>query len=422
MVYIDRDWRFVDCHWGARHVINSRDIDDPDNFCYAMDEFYFLTDPDEMIFMHYPDEPAWQLLSHPFSMEDFIGLPVVKSHFFQYGLKFTTSIDSVINTNTGLVDVLLKKNEKHSLAFNTRLEQDGDELDGYCIHHFKGKEVIFDLSLPRKGVFFFTIFTCDKDKADSYNNVCSFRIVCSKVENKPFCKFPKLPDGYGPTPLADDLGLSTEKYSEYYLVCQDEKLIMNLKFRCPVKCSQKLVHADDYNTKDRRELETSDDTDPDRLVFQRYRDHSFVSYLMRFQKRGIYVLSIFAGYRDNDSSVLECACRYLIQCNAKCTGNVRPYPKTLQYWKRCRLHEPTTGDLKLNKNIKFKLEVPSADAVAVIVKEQWFYLKKDSSGKLWEGVAHTGKDSTVTVDVYCKQKDNARDFYPLLEYKILQDD
>ncbi|ELU10112.1 hypothetical protein CAPTEDRAFT_77697, partial [Capitella teleta] len=85
-VLIDGDWHFVDCHWGARHVNNTEDYSDPEKFCYSLDEFYFLTNPEDMIYMHYPDEPEWQLLEDPLSVETFVELPVVKSHFFWYGL------------------------------------------------------------------------------------------------------------------------------------------------------------------------------------------------------------------------------------------------------------------------------------------------------------------------------------------------
>lgn len=46
--YINDCWRFVDCHWGARHVDKSRD---PSNgmFCYSLDEFFFLTNPEDMV-------------------------------------------------------------------------------------------------------------------------------------------------------------------------------------------------------------------------------------------------------------------------------------------------------------------------------------------------------------------------------------
>ena len=47
-----------------------------------------------------------------------------------------------------------------------------------------------------------------------------------------------------------------------------------------------------------------------------------------------------------------------------------------------------------------KLQVHKADSVAVIVGSQWYYLKQSEPGnKLWQGIAFTGRDSTVTAEV-----------------------
>ncbi len=412
VVYIDGNWRFVDCHWGARHV-NHPDLSrGPSSVRYELDEFFFLTDPEDYIHMHLPDDEDWQMLSNPINLEKFVSLPVLKSHFFNYGLRFASKEEAEIQSQTGQVEVILKKCKKIPLSFNTRLEREGEELEGYCIYHCQAKEVIFSLGLPDKGTYFLTIFACDTDKSRTYNNVCSLRVTCSNVTTKPFCKLPQLPDGYGPTPLAEELGLTAEKFSEYYLVCNDDKMILNLRFRCPVRISQKLAKGSLLDTQDIAPSVL------DRMVFQRFKDHTFVSYLLRFPSRGIYVFSIFAGYRDSKSQSLDCACRYLIQCNKKSNVPPRPYPKTLQYWHKCRLHEPTCGDLKVNRNVKFKVEVANAEALAVIVGQQWHYLQRDDSGKVWEGVAHTGKDDKLTLDVYCRYKDNDRDFFPLLEYAL----
>ena len=45
VVYIEGEWRFVDSHWGARHVTNSRMSGEAVTgaFCYEPDEFFFLT-------------------------------------------------------------------------------------------------------------------------------------------------------------------------------------------------------------------------------------------------------------------------------------------------------------------------------------------------------------------------------------------
>lgn len=48
-----------------------------------------------------------------------------------------------------------------------------------------------------------------------------------------------------------------------------------------------------------------------------------------------------------------------------------------------------------------------ADAVAVIVGSQWYYLKQsEPNTKVWQGIAFTGRDSAVTAEV---KSDGSRD-------------
>jgi transglutaminase/protease-like cytokinesis protein 3 len=49
---------------------------------YQCDEFYFITDPEDHIYQHFPDDPKWQLLECPITLTEFINLPIVKSPFF----------------------------------------------------------------------------------------------------------------------------------------------------------------------------------------------------------------------------------------------------------------------------------------------------------------------------------------------------
>lgn len=45
VVHVEGEWRFVDSHWGARHVTSVRMNSDAHAgaFCYELDEFFFLT-------------------------------------------------------------------------------------------------------------------------------------------------------------------------------------------------------------------------------------------------------------------------------------------------------------------------------------------------------------------------------------------
>lgn len=51
------------------------------------DDFYFLTDPEEFIYTHFPDEERWQLLDAPVSLEEFEKRVFKTSAFFALGLR-----------------------------------------------------------------------------------------------------------------------------------------------------------------------------------------------------------------------------------------------------------------------------------------------------------------------------------------------
>ena len=115
-LYLDNNWHLVDCHWGARHISKPRDSHsqekmtsvDSNDFRYELDEFFFLSDPQDLIYMHYPDDETWQLMDNPISIEEFEQLPVVKSTFFHYNLSFAQHVPALVMSDTGAVELVLK--------------------------------------------------------------------------------------------------------------------------------------------------------------------------------------------------------------------------------------------------------------------------------------------------------------------------
>jgi len=59
-VHVDGNWYLLDCHWATRH-------DDSSDVRTDFDDYYFLTDPVEMIYSHFPEDAAWQLLESPWT-------------------------------------------------------------------------------------------------------------------------------------------------------------------------------------------------------------------------------------------------------------------------------------------------------------------------------------------------------------------
>jgi len=71
----------------------------PESVCYELDEYYFMSDPHQLIFSHFPDSSDWQLLEQPISLSTFEDLVPVKSSFFKYGLQVHDYREAIIPTH-----------------------------------------------------------------------------------------------------------------------------------------------------------------------------------------------------------------------------------------------------------------------------------------------------------------------------------
>ncbi|PAA47436.1 hypothetical protein BOX15_Mlig019490g1 [Macrostomum lignano] len=98
-VYVEGCWRFVNVAWGGRRL---RQQGGETTLRLGCDNFYFLTEPDEHIFEHYPDEKRWQLLRSPIALSHFMKLPLLKSPFFNAGMRLKKGkYDDTLVTQNG---------------------------------------------------------------------------------------------------------------------------------------------------------------------------------------------------------------------------------------------------------------------------------------------------------------------------------
>ncbi len=61
---IDSIWYIFDPTWGSGYIQNSR-------FIAEINNFYFMTDPNEIVKSHLPFDPLWQLLNYPITSQEF---------------------------------------------------------------------------------------------------------------------------------------------------------------------------------------------------------------------------------------------------------------------------------------------------------------------------------------------------------------
>ncbi|XP_076313648.1 kyphoscoliosis peptidase-like [Tachypleus tridentatus] len=95
-VFIFGAWRLIDTTWGTGY------LDHTGKFQRKMDEYFFLTDPEDLIWSHFPHSEMennysrWQLLDKPITLEQFNTLPKVTPFFLQYNLKIRSCVQNPI--------------------------------------------------------------------------------------------------------------------------------------------------------------------------------------------------------------------------------------------------------------------------------------------------------------------------------------
>ena len=410
-VSIDGNWRFVNCTWAARHVTGHKD-DLPEMF-HKYDEFYFLTDPEDYIYQHYPDDASWQLLDIPLPFSEFINLPVVKSPFFNYGLKFYSNYGGTLSTDTGTIEVRVVSSK--ILGFGSLLESydksvESRLLEGRVLLRHVKNEVIFTINLPKRGLYYFSIYTGDYWHSECLESACSFLVNCTRIPFDPAPAYPPVPF-YGPTPVMENLKISCENQIDPLIVVNGQKLEIIFK----LNKENKITHTFQF-------YDTSDEsvTDIDRYVFLRSRTDTHATYMIRCPRDGYYIFSLYAACSDQEGQTLDCAYRYLI-INQEANPTVTVFPKTYHRWQRCTLHEPVSGDLMTNKRYMFRLDVPQAVEVFLVIGEIWYHLKR-KLGFSWEGNVNTGK-SSGTAKIYARfsAERDASIFAHLLDFELVND-
>lgn len=113
-------WYLLDATWGAGSGNENK-----------LEEFYFLTSPDQMIYTHLPTEDIWQLLSPTITKQQFLDLPIVKSVYYRLNLKLISPQQCVIETNQPLFEVIIKT-PSNDVTLTTTMKVGNDEYPDSC--------------------------------------------------------------------------------------------------------------------------------------------------------------------------------------------------------------------------------------------------------------------------------------------------
>jgi hypothetical protein len=159
-VRVDGSWKLIDATWGAGHAEESG------RYVRELDEHYFLTPPEEMIYTHFPDESRWQLLARPVSLETFEKQAYLKSPFFRYGLKLKSHRLCFIEIQNGVTVLFSSPADARLSAQISRGQRIWSESLTF-IQRRPGTQAVSAV-FPSPGTYTLRIFAKDKNDSGPY--------------------------------------------------------------------------------------------------------------------------------------------------------------------------------------------------------------------------------------------------------------
>ncbi|OWF41860.1 kyphoscoliosis peptidase-like [Mizuhopecten yessoensis] len=351
-VFVNNEWRLVDCTWDAGHVGDNK-------FHRHEGEFYFLTDPDVFINDHFPYikkdmtlSQKWQLLNQPRDLETFSKLVKVPKQAVLYDLDLVSHKESIIPVTKEVVVKFVAKGKPLHKA-GARLGDADGTLHDQCVFVEKEGETTYSVTVrPQKpGKYTLSLYG-NQGEQNTLNSLVSYVIDCKTVEKnaKPFPVHFGL---WGAEPNYAEYGFDSGVAKRTSFESDTGELEIRLPVIDPVKALGKLAFSED------------DEGDDECIMLEQGQSEVLVQ--LRMNRAGFYKFLMFAK-KENGSSY-EKVLQYLIYCKTP-VKQYQPFPKVFQeaMTGRMALIEPKTKSLPAETEVHFRLTSSVIDIVRIANK------------------------------------------------------
>lgn len=319
-VLLSGQWFLLDACWGAGRV----DMDN-ESFVKRFDDFYFLTDPEEFIDSHFPDEEKWQLLDSPISIEDFERRVFKTSIFFTLGLRLIQPHHCHILTDDGEANVSLGFSRPTTFTFEITPHQDllhcgsseqrDSQKSSFGLLTVSHRSMKLQLLPPASGLYDVKIFARPESATTSLKWVCSFTVECpvpramEEIPENPFLS-------WGLQPNASNLGVNGSSLGSQVAEIEQGSCEVLLKTSRPLMVVCELVHPKLEAAVAKRCLATQMQSD-------------VLTCNILCPQRGFYRLSIFVRDYDKTDSKFHNVANFLLHCQGKVTSMDELFPPNL---------------------------------------------------------------------------------------------
>ncbi|XP_033760874.1 kyphoscoliosis peptidase-like [Pecten maximus] len=337
-VYVQDDWRLVECSWGAGHLDSNK------KFMYAYKEFYFMPNPEDVIFAHFPcvgtdleESKPWQLLEEPVDLGKFnkVLKPVYRA--IEWGVQFVSHKICVLDV-WKKVNVTIESGDSVSLGVvSAQLIQNEKEIR----HHvmvLKLSDGKFQVTVrpPTKGKYILKILgNIDPDATETLGLV-EYYLRCH--EAIPDCQpYPDHFGPWGPVTAVKSFGFVSPESINPSIVTDNGRVAFSLETNRCMEAVTRLSYG----------LGNIADIDDYAMLESTANEIHITAH---FPRDGFYKLKIMS---KSDKDEYKQAINYIIECR-KTIQQCSPLPKVYKFAReyQCRLLEPldlhVTGRTQIN--------------------------------------------------------------------------
>ncbi|XP_020499018.2 kyphoscoliosis peptidase [Labrus bergylta] len=319
-VLLGGQWFLLDACWGAGRVDMEHE-----SFVKRFDDFYFLTDPEEFIDSHFPDEEKWQLVDAPITQEEFERRVFKTSTFFTMGLKLVQPHHAHIVTDDGEANVCLGFSRPATFTYEITQhrdllhcgasEQKESNNSSYGLLTVSHRSMKLQLLPPASGVYNVKVFARPETATTPLFWVCSFTVECptpramEEIPENPFLS-------WGLQTAAGSLGVAGSSQGSEVAEVEEGVFELALKTSRPLMVLCELVHPQLEGTVAKRCLATQ--IQPNVLTCH-----------VLCPLRGFYRLTVFVRDYEKTDLKFQNAANFLLHCKGKVVGLDELFPPNL---------------------------------------------------------------------------------------------
>ncbi|XP_071381855.1 kyphoscoliosis peptidase [Centroberyx affinis] len=319
-VLLGGQWFLMDACWGAGRV----DMDHK-SFVKRFDDFYFLTDPEDFIHSHFPDEERWQLLDSPVSLEEFERRVFKTSAFFAMGLRLIQPHHFYIVTDDGEANVSIGFSRPVTFAYEITHHQDllhcGTSEQRESVNSSSGLLTVSHRSMklqllpPASGTYDVKVFARPELATASLSWVCSFTVECptpratEEIPENPFVS-------WGLQPTAGSLGVAGSSQGSEAAELEAGVFELALKTSRPLMVLCELVHPGLEAAVAKRCLATQI-------------QQNLLTCHVLCPLRGFYRLAVFVRDYEKTDVKFQNAANFLLHCKGKVVSPDELFPPNL---------------------------------------------------------------------------------------------